>query len=334
MTTFKIYKLHFTSPLHIGSSQKDYDTSMRTIQSDTLSAALMACLAKYGEEIPEDGDMGFALSSMFPYYQKSADSAPVYFLPRPMQARLQGKPEDAKKTKKVQWVDVSLYGDVLTGKELLDAASDCMKGAYFTSCFLPEDANGTTEFIRSEISERVTVPSRTGEEDAKPYYVDRIVFKDWAGLYFLATGDTTLLEKALSFLALEGFGTYRHVGMGFFEYACDTLDIDMPEDADHLLSLSMFIPESREQLEQMLASDSVAYDFVRRGGWITSYPYNTLRKNAIYAFLPGSVFRRIAADVPACLGKRVNLCPSVGEMTPAHPVWREGRAIMVPIKVK
>ena len=67
MATFKIYKLHFTSPLHIGDQHEDEGISLKTIASDTLQAALMACLAKIGTSIPETGELGFTLSSTFPY---------------------------------------------------------------------------------------------------------------------------------------------------------------------------------------------------------------------------------------------------------------------------
>ena len=70
MATFKIFKLHFTSPLHIADRHEDNSNSLKTIQSDTLYAALMACLAKTGTEIPDDGNLGFTVSSLFPYYQR------------------------------------------------------------------------------------------------------------------------------------------------------------------------------------------------------------------------------------------------------------------------
>ena len=53
--TYKRYKLHFTSPLHIADRHEDESISLKTIQSDTLYAALTSCLAKTGETIPEDG---------------------------------------------------------------------------------------------------------------------------------------------------------------------------------------------------------------------------------------------------------------------------------------
>lgn len=206
--------------------------------------------------------------------------------------------------------------------------------SYLTKNILPEDVEGSKEFIRSEVSQRVTLQSRTGDEDALPYYVDKILFRYESGLYFLAEGNTELLEKALSLLSNEGIGTDRNVGFGFFDYATDDFQIELPEDANHQIALSLLIPESKEQLSELLASDSVSYDFARRGGWITTYPYTTLRKNAIYGFMPGSVFN-LAPDHPyTIIGKTVNLKPEVGELTPNHSIWRNGKSIMLPIKLK
>lgn len=338
MATFNIYKLHFTAPLHICDQHEDLGNSQKTIHSDTLYAALMACLAKMGESLPENGDLGFTVSSLFPYFQKDENSSPVYFLPIPMQTK-QGdfNASMAKTVKKVQWVDCDLYSLVLSGTPLFDGTgkffSDIQE-CYLTECKLPEDINGSKEFMRSEVSQRVTLKSRNGEEDAKPYYVDKILFRHHSGLYFIAEGDTTLLEKALSILSMEGIGTDRNVGFGFFEYTAETIKIDLPTNANHQLSLSLFIPESKEQLSSLMNSERVAYDFVRRGGWITTYPYMTLRKNAIYGFLPGSVFCKDIDTTATVIGKIVDLKPEIDDVEIAHHVWRNGKAIMLPINLK
>ena len=133
---------------------------------------------------------------------------------------------------------------------------------------------------------------------------------------------------------MEGIGTDRNVGYGFFEYTADTLSIDLPKEANHQLSLSLFIPESKEQLEVLLNSERVAYDFVRRGGWITTYPYITLRKNAIYGFVPGSVFHKDEEGSATVIGKIVDLKPKTTDMEISHHIWRNGKAIMIPIKLK
>ena len=133
---------------------------------------------------------------------------------------------------------------------------------------------------------------------------------------------------------MEGIGTDRNVGYGFFEYTADTLSIDLPKEANHQLSLSLFIPESREQLEMLLNSECVAYDFVRRGGWITTYPYMTLRKNAIYGFVPGSVFHKDEGKAATVIGMIVDLKPETVDVEITHHVWRNGKAIMLPIELK
>ena len=339
MATYKIFKLHFTAPLHISDQHDDLGNSQKVIQSDTLYAALMSCLAKNGEDLPEDGELGFTVSSLFPYFQKDKDSAPVYFLPIPMQAKQADLTDvtKAKTVKKVQWIDSSLYSFVLSGKSLFDGTDSYIpyiQGNYLTKYELPEDINGSKEFVRSEVSQRVTLISRTGEEDAKPFYVDKVLFRYDAGLYFIAEGDTAKLEKALHLLSMEGIGTDRNVGYGFFEYTVDSLSIDLPKEANHQLSLSLFIPESKEQLEVLLNSERVAYDFARRGGWITTYPYMTLRKNAIYGFVPGSVFRKDEGKSATVIGKIVDLKPETVDVEILHHVWRNGKAIMLPIKLK
>ena len=338
MATFKIFRLHFTAPLHISDPHDDLGNSQKVIHSDTLYAALMSCLAKRGESLPEDGDLGFTVSSLFPYFQKDKGSAPVYFLPIPMQARQANLPDAsmAKKVKKVQWIDSALYSSVLSGDSLFDGTDKYIpyiQEGYLTACELPEDVNGSKEFVRSEVSQRVTLDSRTGEDDAKPFYVDKIIFRHHAGFYFIAEGDTALLEKALQVLSMEGIGTDRNVGYGFFEYSADTLSIDLPDSANHQLSLSLFIPESSEQLKALMNSEQVAYDFVRRGGWITTYPYTTLRKNAIYGFLPGSVFCKDANTAATVIGKIADLKPEA-DLGISHHIWRNGKAIMLPINLK
>ena len=337
--TYKLYKLHFTSPLHIADRHEDESNSLKTIQSDTLYAALISCLAKTGSAIPDKGDLGFTISSLFPYYQRGKDDNPVYFLPMPIQARISELSDVsmAKKVKSIQWVDVALYSRLLSGNSFFDGTDDFypyIQESYLTKNVLPEDANGSKEFVRSEVSQRVSLQSRTLEEDAVPYYVDKILFKYDSGLYFLAEGDTDMLEKALSILSNEGIGTDRNVGFGFFEYSVENLALELPDDADHQVTLSLFIPESKEQLNELLDSNDVAYDFTRRGGWVTTYPYNTLRKNAIYGFMPGSVFSLKEGQTCASIGRIVNLRPEMGELTPDHPIWRNGKAIMLPVKLK
>ena len=203
MATFNIYKLHFTSPLHISDRRDDYGKSLRTIQSDTMYAALTDCLAKMGHAISSDGDLGFSISSLFPYYQESEEKEPIYFLPMPFQPHMPELKDVAmaKTVKKVQWVDSVLYSKVLQGINFFEESEEFIKkiqSSYLTEKVLPIGIDGTKDFINSEVFQRVKKEDRTGQEDALPYYIDRITFRDSSGVYFLVDGDTTLLDEALN----------------------------------------------------------------------------------------------------------------------------------------
>lgn len=319
---FSAYKLSFTTPLHIGDNRDDYGVSLRMLSSDAFYAAVTAALAKMGEEIPEDGNLGCVISALFPFYQKDKSSEPVFFFPIPLlrePPRLEGERyAAAKRIKGIRWLDLPYFQKVLNGEPLWgsDESFSDIKGEYLTHCPIPED------FIRSEVSARVAV-SRAFE-DSRPFYMDRVFFTGRSGLFFLVEGDTGRIDRALPFLSSEGIGTDRNVGNGFFDFEKVDVCISCPDDSPASLVLSTLIPEDRQQLESMVSGGEVAYEMVRRGGWISTPPYLTLRKNAIYAFAPGSVFR----GLPSGCGRIVDLAPS-GLVR--HPVWRCGKAIVLPI---
>lgn len=332
MLNLKVYKLHFTSPLHLGNVRDDYSVSLKTIASDTMYAALISCLAKLGKDIPANGDLGCTITSLFPFYQKDSSHDSVFFLPKPLKQSLPHSEKaivERKKIKKVAWIDSALFSKALKGEQLFNDSTidSCIKGEYMTSKDIDE------KFIVSQVSQRVVV-SRSGQEDAVPFYMDRVTFKDYSGLFFIAVGDTKLLDDAIKLLQQEGIGTDRNVGNGFFEYEEDCINLEMPDSADFVISLSSFIPESKQQLIDLLGSDNVAYDFQRRGGWITTAPYNTLRKNVIYAFTYASVFKKDSNGVDVMGRVGVDLKPDISWTKGIdHSIWRCGRAIFLPINI-
>lgn len=303
---FTVYRLHFTSPLHIGDAREDYGISLKTLSSDTLYAALTATLAKIGDTLPADGNLGCVISSLFPYRKDTRDAVPTYYFPKPLGIRYLKdlKAEDFKKAKKMQWLNLPQFEKALYGQSV--------------------EVNENPDFIKSDVSERVWV-SRDYSEDSKPFYMDRVYFEGESGLFFMAEGDTAAIDKALPLLALEGIGTDRNVGNGFFEYERDTLSISLPHDTGYGISLSTFIPESKEQLTAFLSTHS-SYELQRRGGWITTPPCNSIRKNVIYAFAAGSVFSGIQSGA----GKIVDLAP---QGLVLHPIWRCGKTLVLPIKM-
>lgn len=327
---FKCYRLKFKSPLHIGEGKEDYSNSRDKILSDSLHSAIIACLAMQGVEIPKDGDLGFNISDMFPYYKDT------YFFPKPMSQKLPQLDDvtKAKKVKKVSWVDSYYFEKALKGEEIVEESKidDLIKDA-----FMMQSVGDFEGIYDSGISARVKV-SRYFDRDAVPFYMDRMHFKKDAGMYFLADGNTDNLERALNLLQYEGLGTDRNVGNGDFEYEIESLSIDIPEDnCSNLFSLSTYIPKGKDELEELLCGENVSYKMEKRGGWITSYPYNTFRKNAIYAFSSGSIFsnrEESCSDGIYIKGKIVDLKPELpSSQSIDHPIWRNGKSIMLPIKI-
>lgn len=328
---FNAYLLRFTSPLHLGNRRSDYSTSLTTLSSDGLYAALTACLAKYGETIPEDGDLGCVVSSLFPYWRKEKEDAPIFFLPKPLSLSLIDiKPEDLKRFKKIQWLDCKSFESIINGRTLFNSDSEQLTKS-LNGSFLSSEFDG--HILKSQVSERVQITSRKPErekgEEPKPFYMDRISFAENSGLYFIADGNTEILEKALHYLSMEGLGTDRNVGNGYFEYEKQTIELEIPDSSDYIVSLSSLIPKSEEQLHQLLSDENIAYEIERRGGWITDDD-KSIRKNVIYLFSAGSVFHKECNGV-SILGKIVDLNPNLG--TISHPVYRCGQAICLPIKL-
>lgn len=319
-----IYKLHFTSPLHIGDVRDSYDISNQTICSDVFYAAVTSCLASIGKSIPSDGDLGCTISSLFPFYQGPNSTEPVLFFPKPLALKMPKVITDAKKVKRVEWLDMHFFEQVLSGNQLYSNDEDiaCVQGKYLSSIPIDKD------FILSQVTRRIKVP-QSYDEKVKPFFMDRVFFKDLSGLFFLCDGDTRLIDDALPVLQNEGLGTDRHIGYGFFTYQRETMTLTYPDNAARMVSLSMFIPSSQEQFNAMVNDDYAAYSLQRRGGWITTPPHTTIRKKAIYALSPGSVFTKIADGVCSA-GSIVDLSPDNIDLQ--HPVWRCGKALFIPIK--
>ena len=317
---FTAYLLHFPGPLHIGDMRDDYGVSFQTLSSDAMYAAMIATLAKMGEDIPPTGDLGCTISSLFPYYQANQTEDPILFFPKPMSFSPMAKDtQDIKTLKKITWVDLHYLELILQGDNL---AKEPPIASVRNKIYLTQSP--CEKFIYSQVKNRVAVSRAC--EDANPFYMDDIHFTGHSGLYFLAEGNTTLIDKVLPLLMHEGIGTDRNVGHGHFEYQKKEIEIQVPEDSDMGLLLSTYIPTTSDILAQNLNHNGIAYQIVRRGGWITQIGYNTQRKNAIYAFDAGSVLRGLHSGD----GEIVDLAPNNFK---EHKIWRCGKSIVLPIKI-
>jgi CRISPR-associated protein Csm4 len=338
---YKVYKLHFTSALHLGREKDDYAESLEFIHSDTLYAAITASLAKTGYDFQDDfeGDLGFSVSSLFPFYQLDKKHKASYFFPKSKKYEILDDNLFGihKLIKKITWLEKVFFEKHIANESLVEyyqarttefgkEKPKWIKGNFLASENLPSN------FIRKDISPRVSV-SRTGKEDAKPFYMERLYFENYSGLFFIAVGNTKLLEEGLKILQHEGIGTDRNIGNGFFTVSKDEIDLNIPENTENAMCLSLFLPESEKQLKKFSNDDS-AYSIIRRGGWITTNPNNSLRKNRIHMFEEGSVFKTESKEIET-FGKIANLTPSNAiELGLTHKIFRNGKSIFVPIALK
>jgi CRISPR type III-A-associated RAMP protein Csm4 len=272
--------------------------------------------------IPKDGRPGFTLSSAFPFVEKEGERS--HFFPRP-KCRFDLNQEDVntrKTVKKIKWLDQHYFERVIANKQITLPSSLSGSGQYLSTIDRIDK-----DFIVKDLLQRVAVSRNIdGIEDARPFYMERIFYNN-AGLFFMIQDDEqSKVEEALEFLQYEGFGTDRTVGNGFFELQKGEIELEVPTDTELSTNLSLFTPESAQTLEELSDHDSAAYDFVRRGGWITTDGLIGKEKKSVLMFTEGSVWK--TRDLTAGLSN-INLKPS---SVNSHPIWRSGKSLFIPIR--
>jgi len=339
----KLYRFTFTSPLHIGKGRLDYGSSETFIHSDSLYAAIAQAWAELGHEdwISQQADQswGFVCSSLFPF-QPRANGFSFYF-PKPFspitERTSEGNPQEAKSWKKLEWLDQESFQKIIAGHKL--TSTEFIKsGCYQTENpneWVAQQEKATSPFL-SEIQSRNQVGQEG--EDTKPFYTERIRFAPGGGLFglFQFEDSTTQsrVELALKYLASSGLGTDRNVGNGQFNLSeAEPIPFKLPEGANtYGLSLSLLLPEDKEQFAVLFSDAKSGYDIKRRGGWI-SQPHLSLRKKQVWMVKEGAVLCFSDKNVLSSgIGATIDLAPSELQKQ-NRKVWRKGTALVVPIIV-
>jgi CRISPR-associated protein Csm4 len=330
--SFDVIYFEFNSPLHISNARSDYGQSERMLHSDMLYAALMQTWAILGKTEWIQKTPPFALSSLYPFTLNNFGKK-VHFFPKPFFSALTDKSkeqsEDAKKFKKVKYVDLSHFEQYLN-HTLITSTTDSVKGSYQTNEKIEKN------FLTADVTPRIKRP-RIDIEDAIPFYTEKLLFRKGSGMYCLVQYDTEeakyQVEVALNLLAENGIGTDRSVGNGRFSFTRGKLSIQLPESAAWAMNVSLFCPESKEDLSNMLSDNQVRYEIIKRGGWL-SEPYNTYRKRSVYMFREGSLFKKQTTNV-FTEGNSIDLKPDNALLPTkvANPVWRVGKALFLPVKL-
>ena len=322
-TIRRVYRLRFTSPLHVGEPGIGLEGCAESVASDTLFSALAnAWLTLYGKASLEEMLKGFCeasqespqpppflISSAFPYFDKQ------FFFPKPLvkPARLEEDTSEAKGLKDAPFLSSGIFknwtGGALQDKDL--------------AWELKEDLSKTEVLPRLRL-DRLDMASNL-------YFCGQVSFPEKGGLYFLAEGTQQKLDElseVLDFLGGLGLGGERSLGFGRFtaqeEDITDkhALAFLWPKDdkvRNTFLTLSLYYPSQAEM--DCFGTDTsklAGYQLVERGGWVDSPSLRSpLRKKSCRLFTEGSVFQ--TQQLQGCL---INVTP---EKAP-HQVYRYGFA--------
>ncbi len=343
------YKLYFKGPLHIGSKPTGQLTGVENfIHSDTLASAMASVLVLAGiltnsNEV-ENFLKALALSSAFPFVEKEKET--YYFFPAPKGFVLSKDPSQRKLVKKVQWYELEAWKKLLANKFTIPGnIRENIVGAYFVETENAKEIVGG--IMKKEERMRVQIPRTPG--DAEPFSSEELHFRNEetkkAGLFFIVPEETELtdlLEFALDTLADLGIGADRTIGYGHFEWKKESKEINFPK-SNVYMTLGVYSPsckelgiENEENQGNIVVLDPYKYDLILRSGWITRDGDLNVRRNSVYMFGEGSVFKRKKKEYKK--DKKMLKQGIVRDVSPQillkknkPPVFRSGRTLLVPI---
>ncbi|MBE6753237.1 MAG: type III-A CRISPR-associated RAMP protein Csm4 [Ruminococcaceae bacterium] len=325
-----LFKLHFTAPLHIGSSEnaRSQEGSSMTFCADTLFSAL-CCTAAGGADQTDAERLCNAvregrlwLSDSFPFCGERL------YLPKPFIRRVATEAQavsERKAAKKLRYIPIDQlreYLDYLAGK------------GSFSPAAVHQSFGIAVQSTRAAVFEN---------EDTVPYSVGSFSFAEGCGLYVIVRCEdklVPLLEMLMQQLGIGGIG--GKISSGYGSFVAETLPFDgnaggqlgllysmlTAEEADYFITLSASLPQE-EELAGVVGDAEIAYSLIRRAGFVQSFAYGgePLKKKTQHFFCAGSAFRRRYA------GALYDVAPRDEQWTRPHPVLRYGKAMMMGVKL-
>ena len=326
------YRLAFKGPLHLGTGREgdlaDLDALPR---SDTLAAALISLWrhvvpgAADSDVTPIAADPPFAISSALPTLRIGGKWQTLLFVPAGIFDRVANLSSARRKQlKRVRFADLDALRALLAGSIADNAAQ-------YGEAMITENFQGELWSERSRMRLQV---DRLGQPPMEG------MFYEFGGVHLRRRVRLTVvvdfvdescrrdLEAALALLGDEGIGGGRSVGYGGFgiEQVEEGFSAELGSGAR--LSLSLLHP-SREEIESGLLDSPAEYLIVSRGGWATPAGTAGLRRKAVDMIAEGSIIRDLGR---AHYGASPMVLEAGGGAGLAHPVFRPGRAVTIPIK--
>jgi len=320
-----IYKLRFKGPVHFGETGIELENVTERIYSDTLFSALINAMnIIYGQNETDQfvkkftNAPPFLISSLFLY-----DKNTIYF-PRPFvdeQLHETLKRKFGKELKKITWLSNSMFLKWISGDMLNEDNIEAMI----------KDQENYKRAYEVEIRPRVSLDRNT--QNSNLYHSGYVHFEKNAGLYgLLAVKDNQTLDlfkNLLKNLGDIGLGGEKTYGSGLYE-VLEFSKVDgvlfeiFKAISPWHVSLSLYHPSPDEMSK--IKENAVAYDLIRRKGWITTGRNSLpLKKKSVGFFVEGSVFKGCPNG---CL---VDVTPDTyPDKVLKHKVYRYGFAFTAP----
>jgi CRISPR type III-A-associated RAMP protein Csm4 len=325
-----LVRLRPTGPWRIGPDSGDRDRVERIYHSDALYSAVSGAMARFGmldewlDATVRSNEPAVRFSSCFPFHNETLYVVPPQHLwPPPASSKVRWKG--------ARFVPLSVVDTLLAGKPL---SEDSWLVDGESECLIPATTPAGSTLFRASVRSSAAV-DRTGES-ATPHSVACLEFTTGSGLWFVAAfADEALraqwserVKAAIRLLADSGFGGERSRGWGrsqtpeFRDDASLLANSTRPENETGHWMLSLFNPAASDAVDWQRGN----YSLTTRGGRIESAAgWGQMKKNT----------RMVAeGSVLVSSGEPRGAASDVAPDGFAHPVYRAGFALSLPVPLK
>lgn len=326
------YRLALKGPLHLGTG-RDGDLADLDIlpRSDTLAAAIFSVWRRVTPDATASdvtrlaAEPPFAISSGLPTVITDGGWHTLLFVPAGTFDRIADLPSGLRKElKKLRFADLDALRALLAARLPNNASPSgdaLISGAFHGEIWQRQSR------LRLQIDRVGDCPMEGMLYDFGSVQLSAST-RLTVVIDFIDESSRCSVEAALALLGDEGIGGDRSSGYGGFEI--ERIDDNFEENFADLgsggrLSLSLLYP-TRDEIEAGLLDAPAEYAITSRGGWVTAPGASTMRRRPVNMVVEGSIVRD--------LGRRsYGASPLVLEGSLAHPVFRPGRAVTIPIKL-
>lgn len=309
---FRLGKLTFESPLHLGEREDIREGTDTFIHSDTLFSAfchnylllygktkLESVLQKFLKDTPP-----FLISSAFPWWKDG------FYFPIPKNQMLKGK-----KLKKISFVEKRGFEKLLSGESI-----EKIIGTFKT---LP-DEEGNKPWKTADVP-RLCLSRLTNHPGENYFHFGEVSYGKDSGLFFLIDFKNNTFEKelkaAFNLMSDEGIGGDRSSGKGLFEKPqFEEIKFNL-SDTKGAVSLSLHYPKQ----DELTDIRNGYYELKERKGYIYSPYGQSLRRKSLRMFSEGSVFPD---------GKKGQIADLTPEVFKSHKIYRYGLCFALPCELE